>query len=65
MDASLTKYFWKHHVAITGGVKNIFDVVNLQSNAVGSTIHSSASDVVPYAMGRFFFASLQLKLFKE
>ena len=65
MDASLTKYFWKHHIGITGGMKNIFDVTNLQSNALGEAFHSSNSDMVPYAIGRFFFLSLQLKLFKK
>jgi hypothetical protein len=65
MDASLTKYFWKHHIAFTGGVKNIFNVTNLQSTVLGESFHSSNSNMVPYAIGRFFFASLQLKLFKE
>ncbi len=65
MDASLTKYFCRRHIAFTGGVKNIFSITNLQSNALGESFHSSNSDMVPYAIGRFFFLSLQLKLFKE
>jgi outer membrane receptor for ferrienterochelin and colicins len=64
MDASLTKYFWKKHMALTAGVKNIFNVTDLKSNALGESFHSSDSGAVPYAIGRFFFASLQLKLFK-
>lgn len=64
MDASLTKYFWKKHIAITSGVKNIFNVTDLKSNSLGEAFHSSANDAVPYAIGRLFFVSLHLKLFK-
>jgi outer membrane receptor for ferrienterochelin and colicins len=65
MDASLTKYLGKKHAAISCGVKNIFNVTDLQSNQVGQSYHSGDSNSVAYGIGRIFFASVQLKLFRD
>jgi len=65
MDVSVTKYLWKKHVAIAAGVKNLFDVSDLRSNSLDTGFHSANTGSVPYATGRFFFASLRIKLFKE
>ncbi len=64
MDASLTKSFFKKHISLIAGVKNIFDVSNLQTNAVGG-FHSASSSEVPYGTGRFLFLGLKLKFFKD
>lgn len=65
LDATVTKSFCKKHIALSAGVKNIFDITNLETTASGTSFHNEDGNSVPYAIGRFAFASLQLKLFKE
>jgi outer membrane receptor for ferrienterochelin and colicins len=64
-DLSLTKYFWKKHFAFSIGIKNLFNVVNIQTNSLDGSIHSSSGDAIPYSVGRFVFGTLRLKLFSE
>lgn len=65
IDLSLTKYVMKKHVAFSLGVKNLLNVVDIQSNALGGSIHSSGGESIPYSVGRFVFGSVRLKLYKE
>ncbi|MGB3076601.1 MAG: TonB-dependent receptor [Chitinophagales bacterium] len=65
VDLSLTKYILNKHIAFSMGVKNLFDVVNIQSNAASGTAHSSGDVSVPYSTGRFIFGSIRFKLYKE
>lgn len=60
MDASLSRRFWKDHIDITAGVKNIFDVRQLTPTGnVSNSAHSSGgSDFLP----RRIFVTLRLAL---
>ncbi|HUM47242.1 MAG TPA: TonB-dependent receptor [Chitinophagales bacterium] len=65
IDLSLTKYVMKKHMAFSLGVKNLLNVVDIQSNSLGGSIHSSGGESIPYSVGRFVFGSVRLKLYKE
>ncbi|MEO6166890.1 MAG: TonB-dependent receptor [Chitinophagales bacterium] len=65
IDLSLTKYILKKHMSFSAGVKNLLNVVNIESNGLGGSIHSSGGESIPYSVGRFVFASVRLKLYKE
>jgi outer membrane receptor for ferrienterochelin and colicins len=60
MDASLSRQFWKGHIDLTAGVKNIFDVRRLTpTGGISSGAHtSSGGDFLP----RRVFATLRLSL---
>ena len=64
-DLSVTKYVMKRRMGFSAGVKNIFNVVNLQSNAMTDSVHSSGGDTIPYSTGRFVFGTIRLKFYKE
>lgn len=64
-DVSVTKYAMKRRMGFSAGVKNIFNVVNLHSNAMTDSVHSSGGDTVPYSTGRFVFGAIRLKFYKE
>ena len=59
-DISLSRSFYKNHIHITTGVKNLFDVDNIQSSTSGGA-HSSNS-VASIAWGRTYFVKLKLTL---
>lgn len=65
MDFTATKYFANRRVALSAGVKNVFDVTSLTTNAVNGGFHTADATSVPYAMGRFYFASVRFRLAKE
>jgi outer membrane receptor for ferrienterochelin and colicins len=65
VDVSITKYLWKTHLALSMGVKNLFNVIDIQTNSLQASIHTSGGDSLPYSMGRFVFASLRVKLYSE
>jgi outer membrane receptor for ferrienterochelin and colicins len=43
---------------ITAGMKNVFDVINLQSRGTSSSGHSSELGNIPMSLGRTYFASV-------
>jgi outer membrane receptor for ferrienterochelin and colicins len=65
MDFTATKYLANWKVALSAGVKNVFDVTSLTTNAVNGGFHAADATLVPYAMGRFYFASVRCRLVKE
>lgn len=65
IDLSLTKAAFKKHVSFSIGVKNLLNVVNIQSTSTGSSVHSSGNESMPYATGRFFFGTVRMKLYKD
>jgi outer membrane receptor for ferrienterochelin and colicins len=60
MDASIGRHFWKDHIDVTVGVKNLFDIRQLTPTGnVSNSAHSSGgSDFLP----RRVFATLRLSL---
>lgn len=61
-DLSINKNFWEKRLSVIVGCKNGFDVKNIVSNQGGGGAHSAGSGQVPLAMGRYYFATLQLNL---
>jgi outer membrane receptor for ferrienterochelin and colicins len=60
-DLSLHKNFLKKRLTITTGVKNIFNVVNINAN-IPSGIHSSGGNSASVGMGRSIFISCAYNL---
>jgi outer membrane receptor for ferrienterochelin and colicins len=60
-DVGLSKKFNKSKIIVTGGIKNLFNVKNIQSQLVSSG-HSSNANSSPLAMGRFFFTKCEISL---
>ena len=65
MDVSMTKYFSGKRIALSAGVKNLLNVTNIQTNTLGSSVHSSGGDEIPYSVGRFLFGTLRVRLYKD
>lgn len=61
-DATVTKHLWNQKVALSFGIKNLFNVVNVQTIAQASGTHSSNATSMPVATGRVAFAKLSLSL---
>jgi outer membrane receptor for ferrienterochelin and colicins len=64
LDMSLTKYFLNKRIAVVAGVKNMLNVTTLTASGVGGSFHSADATSVPYALGRYFHASLRIALHK-
>jgi len=59
-DASLQRKFWNNRLELTFGVKNIFDITNINSISSGGT-HSSGG-FQSISTGRSYFGSLKIQL---
>jgi outer membrane receptor for ferrienterochelin and colicins len=57
MDITINKYFLAKSLIFGFGVKNLFDLQNINSNLAQSS-HSSANTNTPMAMGRSYFIKL-------
>ncbi|MBS1628775.1 MAG: TonB-dependent receptor [Bacteroidetes bacterium] len=57
MDASLSRRFWKGHIEVIAGLKNLFNVQQLSPTGTVSSVHSSGGGVL---LPRRMFASLRL-----
>ena len=60
-DAGVSKKINKSKILVTAGIKNVFNVKNIQSQVVSSG-HSSSAGSSPLAMGRFFFTKCEISL---
>ena len=60
-DAGVSKKFNKSKILVTTGIKNVFNVKNIQSQLVSGG-HSSSTGNSPLAMGRFFFTKCEISL---
>jgi outer membrane receptor for ferrienterochelin and colicins len=60
-DIGVSKKINKSKILVTTGIKNVFNVKNIQSQLVSSG-HSSNAGSTPLAMGRFFFTKCEISL---
>ena len=65
VDITFTKSFPKDRVMLGWGVRNIFNVTNITTNTLSGEFHQTDGDFIPYSIGRFFFATLKLKIYKK
>jgi outer membrane receptor for ferrienterochelin and colicins len=61
MDATISKLFFKDHISLVVGCKNVFNVQNIASN-LSSGVHSSNATSVALATGRNYFIKMSLNL---
>lgn len=64
LEAGISKTFWKKRLSISVAGKNLFNVININSNVIGG-VHSDNSGLVPTGTGRFASLKLVLKFFKQ
>ncbi|MBK7870613.1 MAG: TonB-dependent receptor [Saprospiraceae bacterium] len=57
-DLTLIKSFWKNRIQLTGGVKNLFDIRNVNTLGIQGGAHNGNSNSTPVATGRNYFARL-------
>lgn len=62
MDMSVRKSFLKDHVTVSFGAKNIMDVKNIHSSAVGGSHSGGGGGATAIGMGRSYFVKLNLSL---
>lgn len=62
-DLKITKSVWNKRLVLSAGIKNIFNVINVEGNQ-GDAIsaHSSGSGVTTIGMGRTYHVGILLKL---
>lgn len=63
MDITLNKYFYDRSFIISLGVRNLFDVTQVDSYG-NLNFHGSSGDTTPVAYGRTFFLKLAYRLTK-
>ncbi|MGU3374005.1 TonB-dependent receptor plug domain-containing protein [Chryseobacterium sp. M5A1_1a] len=61
MDLIVSQPFWKDHLELAVGVKNIFDVTSINSTTNAGAAHTGASDVLNLYYGRSYFARLMFQ----
>lgn len=59
LDISANKYFWKKRISWTIGVKNLFNVQNINVSGASVGTHSTSSNSNPVAWGTTIFTSLK------
>jgi outer membrane receptor for ferrienterochelin and colicins len=57
-DLTTSKKFLKNKIAITFGVRNLFDVTDINTNAVSGGAHSGTNSTVTLGYGRSYFLKL-------
>lgn len=62
LDLTITKSFWDSRLEFSGGVKNIFDVTNLNTVGQQQGGAHSGGNVVPFSWGRTFFFGLKVNM---
>lgn len=63
-DITLTKNFFKKTFSVTTGVKNLFNITNVEAMMAG-TAHSAGSLNTPIGMGSIYFVSLSYQFSKK
>jgi outer membrane receptor for ferrienterochelin and colicins len=58
MDFTINKSFFKQRLSLTGGVKNILDVINVNAN-LSSGPHASGNSIAAAGMGRSGFIGIK------
>ncbi|TNE82092.1 MAG: TonB-dependent receptor [Bacteroidetes bacterium] len=65
MDISLAKTFWRRRLNLVAGVKNVFDVTNINfSGSAGGGTHAGGGSSLPISMGRTYFVNLRINLIR-
>lgn len=59
LDITLSRSFWKNRITLSAGVKNLTDVVNVQTVGNSGAAHSVSSGSTSIGWGRSYFASLR------
>ncbi len=63
MDVTISRSIWKNTVHLLVGVRNLFDIRQVQANLAGG-VHSGGGAAAPIGMGRFAFIRLTVSLQK-
>jgi outer membrane receptor for ferrienterochelin and colicins len=61
LDLTFTKTFWQDRIELTGGIKNFFDVTNLETERPQGGVHSGGN-TIPINWGRTFFGGINFNL---
>jgi len=62
MDASVKKNFFSNKLEATLGARNIFNIVNVQSNVASAGAHDAGSTNILMGYGRSYFLKLTYNL---
>lgn len=62
LDASIRKYLFKNKIEITAGVRNIFDIKNVNTTAAQSGAHQGPISSINLFYGRSYFLKLGFNL---
>lgn len=65
MDLTVLKTFMQKKLTVNAGIRNLFDVTNINSSGSTGGVHSGASGNVPVAWGRTFFLKLSFSILKN
>jgi outer membrane receptor for ferrienterochelin and colicins len=64
LDITLSKSFWNERLEWTLGIKNLFDVQNVDATGTGGRAHSGGGRKVPVGRGRSYFTELSFQFSK-
>jgi outer membrane receptor for ferrienterochelin and colicins len=62
MDVTASKSFWQRRITCVLGVKNIFDITNINYSGGSGGVHSGGGSSLPVNMGRTYFVNLRFNL---
>jgi outer membrane receptor for ferrienterochelin and colicins len=62
MDASVKKTFFSNKLDATIGARNLFNIINVQSNVASATTHDAGSTNILMGYGRSYFVKLTYNL---
>ncbi len=60
LDINVSKSFWKNHILVAIGAKNLLNVTSVNSQGATGGIHSSGGNSSPIAWGRSMYVRLSL-----
>lgn len=59
VDITLGRSFWKDRIAVSAGVKNVSNVVNVNTSGGVAGVHTSATNDLSIGWGRSYFVALK------
>lgn len=62
MDASAKQSFWKNRIELTLGIRNLFDILRIETTAVEGGAHSAPPTNIMLGYGRSYFMKLLYNL---
>jgi len=65
LDLVLQKSLLNERINLSAGIKNLLNVADIKSSAVGTDFHSSGNNFLSYAMGRYYFVKMNFRLYKS